>query len=125
MQQKVFLSLLAERPIYSARRYTKNGTENRYGRRGAAARYPENRRGGSAPRYGHPQKVQAGQEALGTAHHRQRAVLENAPLGADGEGRGGRQQLRPPSPQRLAGELHPLQARRRHGRLSPAHRPAP
>ena len=28
VQQKVFLSLLAERPIYSARRYTKNGTES-------------------------------------------------------------------------------------------------
>ena len=53
----------------------------------------ENRRGGSAPRYGHPQKVQAGQEAPRAAHYRQRAVLENAPLGADGKGGGGRQQL--------------------------------
>ena len=66
-----------------------------------------------------------GQAKSGQAHHRQRAVLEAAALGADGEGGRGRQSGGRAADQRLAGELHPQQARGRHGLLSGADGAAP
>ena len=45
--------------------------------------------------------------------------------GSRWKGGAGRQQRRPPARQRLAGELHPVQARGRHGLLSGAHGAAP
>ena len=95
-----------------------NGTE-------AGAPEAENRHGGGAPGGRYPETVPRREAAAGAAHHRQRAVLEAAALAADGEGGAGRQSRGPAAHQRVAGELHPVQARGCHGLLSGAHGAAP
>ena len=90
-----------------------------HGRSGGAD--TEDRRGAGTAGGGGAAEVPAGKAEPGQAHHRQRAVLEAAALGADGEGRRGRQSPGCAARQRVAGELHPQQARGRHGQLSRAH----
>ena len=87
---------------------TRRSIHERENLHGGAA---QDRRRGSTQGHTDPEKVQAGQGASGAAAHRERAVLEAAPLAGDGQGRQRRQQRRSPPHQRVAGELHPQQAR--------------
>ena len=94
-------------------------------RHGTGGHAAKDRHAGGGPRGGDPAAIPTRQGESGQAHHRQRAVLEDAALGADGEGGAGRQSPRSPPRQRVAGELHPVQARGRHGQLSRAYGAAP